>query len=122
MLLKKKTLVKKGPVPRVKSHVLITKGKGDNKEIIKEKGTLLETLDKTQPMNSLEAGKAIVGLAKGITKNLGNFESARIDCWMVKTCDDDEKNCMDTLAEISNSLLEHLEFEVESLDLDESNK
>lgn len=59
---------------------------------------------------------ATVGLSKGMTINLGNYESARISCWISKPTKTDDKSIMDTMAEISTLLDEQLEFEISELE------
>lgn len=59
---------------------------------------------------------ATVGLSKGMTINLGGYESARISCWISRPTQNNDKSIMDTLAEISTLLDEQLEFEISELD------
>lgn len=63
----------------------------------------------------LQVGKTSVGISKGYTVNLGNYESARISCWMTRICDDNEVAIMDTLGEISQLIDEQIEFETAEL-------
>jgi hypothetical protein len=68
-------LKKKSINSNVSSHVTIANGK----TVSYEKGEPLEfNANKVIP----PIGYTVVGLSKGITKNLGDYESARVDCWM----------------------------------------
>lgn len=117
---KKKEITKKPSVKaknhkEVDAHIEVEKRYPDGeKEIIYEKGTKVENED--TPIAILKEGRAMAGLSKGMTINLGNYESARINCWITRTCKDDDKAIMDNLAEISNMLDEQIQFEVEELE------
>lgn len=54
-------------------------------------------------------GKAIVGLSKGVTLNMGDFQSARIDVFIQRTVTDDEQVLRDTLLEIDEVLQDEIE-------------
>lgn len=79
------------------------------------KGAISED-EELNPTEKANEDLATVGLSKGITVNLGNYESARISCWISKPCKNDDKVMMDTMAEISTLLDEQLEFEVNELE------
>jgi hypothetical protein len=82
-----------------------------------KKGVMNEEPE-NNPSASLRAGQAIVGLSKGYSINLGNYESAKVSCWISKVSNDDETSVMDTMAEISGLLDEQLEFEIAELNAD----
>jgi hypothetical protein len=103
----------------VKSHVIIEEGSGGSKKTIYEKGEPLEQRDKINPIGTLPVGRSLVGLSKGVTFNLGNYQSARIDCWISSTCEEDA--CEEELQEISEMIDEQLEKEREELDVDSTN-
>lgn len=84
-----------------------------SKTVVKEKGTVQE--NENNPINTIQEGKAIVGLSKGLTINLQNYESARINCWISKVTNDDEISIMDTLVQISGMIDEQLQFEVDEI-------
>ena len=100
----------------VKVSVDVTK-KNDKgvKETVQKKGTFIEDVETENPVSQLPEGKAIVGLSKGYTINLGGYESARINCWISRTSADNEIAIMNNMAEISNLLDEQLEFEISEL-------
>lgn len=81
------------------------------KEITMEKGNMAEVNDRTLPQSMLPLNKSLVGISKGLTLNLGSYQSARIDCWMLDMCDSDDKAKMDKLAEMSQMLDEQIEYE-----------
>ena len=81
------------------------------KDVILEKGNSAEITDRTLPQSVLPLGKSIVGLNLGFTLSLGNYQSARIDCWITDLCDSDDKSKMDKLAEISGLIQEQIEYE-----------
>lgn len=85
-----------------------------SKTIVKEKGAVQE--NENNPINTIQEGKAIVGLSKGLTINLQNYESARINCWISRVSDDDEVSVMDTLVQISEMLDEQLQYEVDEIE------
>jgi hypothetical protein len=79
-----------------------------------KKGVMNEEPE-NNPTSSIRAGQAIVGLSKGYSINLGNYESAKVSCWISRVSNDDETAIMDNLAEISGLLDEQLEFEIAEL-------
>jgi hypothetical protein len=92
------------------------KNKAGVRETKIKKGAVVEDAElDSNPATQLPEGKAIVGLSKGLTINLGNYESARINCWISRTAKDDETEIMNNMAEISTMLDEQLEFEVDEL-------
>ena len=62
---------------KVKENVSIERKVGSNEPFEKKQGKPLDMTQKTQP-NS----RAIVGMSKGITKNMGDYESLRVDVWL----------------------------------------
>lgn len=101
----------------VNTHVVKEKYDPDvrAKVPLMEKGAE-QSEDNTQSSTlGLPLGKTSVGISKGYTVNLGNYESARISCWMTKICDDNEIAIMDTLGEISQLIDEQIEFETAEL-------
>ena len=114
----KKSPSKKNVTPKnhEEAHVdmIVEKREYDgSKTIVKEKGVVQE--NENNPINTIQEGKAIVGLSKGLTINLQNYESARINCWISKVTNDDEVSIMDTLVQISGMIDEQLQFEVDEI-------
>lgn len=87
-----------------------------SKTVLKEKG--IEQENDNNPIGTLPEGKAIVGLSKGLTVNLGNYESARVSCWISRVVNDNETEIMDNLVQISDMLDEQIQFEVDELTAD----
>lgn len=83
-------------------------------EITEEKGSELEEENNTS-QGMLQPNRMIVGLSKGITLNLGNYESAKISCWMSKNVPEEEKDIMNALNDISEMIDEQIQFEAEEL-------
>ena len=85
---------------------------------VKRKGSgTVETVaeDRTEektnsPVKTITTGERLVGMSKGYTINLGNYESAKIDCWMSRVVPDEDTAAMDALAEISDQIDEHLQY------------
>lgn len=82
------------------------------------KGVLIDNVEELNPNESIPENKVVVGQSKGYTVNLGNYESARINCWISKHTNDDEVSIMNTMAEISQLLDEQLEFEIGELNIE----
>lgn len=101
----------------VNTSVVVEKNNYGDKEVVMEKGTDKQepNEDSSNPALQLPVGYSTVGLSKGLTVNLGNYESARINCWISRTVKDEEKIVMDTLADISQLIDEQIEFEVNEL-------
>lgn len=71
--LKRKKLAKKA-----ESNTTISRKSGrDEPEIVKE-GTPLDHSSK----HNLHSNATVVGMNKGITKNMDNYESLRVDVWL----------------------------------------
>ena len=114
----KKLPSKKNVTPKnheeVHVNTIVEKREYDgSKTVVKEKGAVQE--NENNPINTIQEGKAIVGLSKGLTINLQNYESARINCWISKVTNDDEISIMDTLVQISGMIDEQLQFEVDEI-------
>lgn len=81
----------------------------------KKKGTYEDTKDKKNQDMLLDTNKVRVGLSKGVTINMGDFQSARIDVWISKVCDDNKVEIEETLNEISKIIDERIEYEANQL-------
>ena len=56
-----------------------------------------------------------IGMSKGMTINMGDYQSARIDVWMERVVPDNDREVEKAYAEISKTLDEHLTDEVNEL-------
>ncbi len=87
----------------------------ENTNVVKKTSGVEETLKSGTPNDHFNKHKAnIVGLSKGITKNMDNYESLRVDCWVsvqVKEGEDPEK----ILDILSDAIDKRLELEVEKV-------
>lgn len=101
--------------PEVNKNVKVTRAVGGGSEVILEEERKNDRLCGSRPSNHISEDQAIVGLSKGCTRNMGNYESARIDVSLTVICKNNEVEIMNTLADISQKLDEQLEFEVSSL-------
>ena len=77
MALKKKSLKE-----IASNNTQVTKGTSKNQEVLKE-GTPNDHSIK-------HLSTKIVGASVGITKNMDNYESLRVDCWLTDTVADNE--------------------------------
>ena len=66
------------------------------------------------PINHSKTSTGMVGMAKGITKNIGDYEFIRVDAWFTDGVRDKE-TLEDAFARISEMLDEVLSEEVERL-------
>lgn len=58
----------------------------------------------------LDEGDVIIGLSRGLTINLGDFESARIDAFVqAKTTEEEIESKFEELGDIIEKVLEHEE-------------
>ena len=114
----KKPIKKKTPTKKV----AITKGK--DKEVVREVEMSVsenrEVQDGANPKSKLgggaHPGHAVVGLSKGVTLNMGDFQSARIDVFIQRTVVDDDDTIRDTLVEIDEILQDEIERQSALLD------
>jgi hypothetical protein len=96
--------------PEVKSHVTLTNNK--THEVVHEHGLPVESESKTVPISE---GTTAVGLCKGVTLSMGNYQSARIDCWITSPCKENDRSKQDMLSHNSALIDEQIEFETEQL-------
>lgn len=54
-------------------------------------------------------GKALIGLSLGVTMNMGDFESARVDVFIQRNVDDDDDSIKEGLAELSELIHEEIQ-------------
>lgn len=78
MALKKKTLKQ-----IAKENTSVTKGSSRDQEVLKE-GVPCE-----HSKNHL-TGEKIVGVSLGVTRNMGDYQSLRVDCWLTDTVKENE--------------------------------
>ena len=66
--------------------------------------------------NGAHEGLAVVGFSKGVTLNMDNYESARIDVFIQRTVVDDDEVIRDTILEIDEILQDEIERQSALLD------
>ena len=59
-------------------------------------------------------GSQTIGLSLGLTRNMDNFESLRIDCWLTDELEEGETQA-EGLMRLSSIIEEHLTYEVSRL-------
>lgn len=98
----------------VEKDTRLPDGSKNTKQI---KGEIQEDVESADMLEKEEKEESLVtvGFSKGYTINLGNYESARINCWVSKKVKDDERLVLDTMAEISSLIDEQLEYELDEL-------
>ena len=86
-------------------------GKGDAREVDVTTNPNIE--DGVSPRSKLgkatPKGKALIGTSLGVTLNMGDYESARVDVFIQRHVDDDDESIKEGLAEISELLHEELQ-------------
>ena len=75
---------KKGLAKKAEENTTITKKTVDGTEHIK-KGVPLDHSNKHDPKSG-----TIIGMSKGVTKNMDNYESLRVDVWLSDTVQEGE--------------------------------
>lgn len=63
----------------------------------------------------LKVGTRRIGVSKGLTINLGNYESARISYWMERVIPDSDSECTKAIIEMSELVENALEEEAREL-------
>lgn len=100
--------------------VSVTKRNNATKEEECIKGEKLENSEGLKPEHfNLNANQTSVGMSKGYSFNMGNYESAKVSCWINLPCENTDADIQDTLDRISGLLDEQLEFEANELDSEE---
>lgn len=98
---------------QAKDNTTTEKFKG-KKVLSSKEGVILDNSIKV-PTPDMSTGDTIsVGLAKGLTKNMGNYQTLRVDCWITKSIPSDSTNedIQEALDELSREIDSRLEIEV----------
>lgn len=99
----------KEAVEKVVTKKKTVKGVPDVVEVVKPTKDVI-----SEGVVTLEAQRRI-GMSKGMTVNMGDYQSARIDIWMEKLVPDNEREVEKGIAELSKCIDEHLTDEVNEL-------
>lgn len=105
------------PEADVSVEVVKNLGKGDTATVSKKEPDSVKE-NRNCPSNMLKKGECIVGLTKGATINLGNYQSARFDVTITRVVNDDEHTILNELVSISDMIDEQLEYETDKLEED----
>lgn len=97
----KVSVVKKDNFEKTEEVIKDTIGDGEDEEELEEK--------------LIKDNMALVGMSKGYSYNMGNYESARISCSLKVPCKNDDEAILDEYNRISELLDEQLEFESSEL-------
>lgn len=111
-LTKKKTKVTKEVTKELKTtqkdnveiNTRVTKKSSGVETTLKDEGKHLNTSTKRDILNP----NKFVGINIGITKNLDNYESLRVDVWIADNIQEDETH-LDTLQRITDIAITHAE-------------
>lgn len=106
----KKPLKKKTLQEQAIENTTITKGTSANQKVVKE-GV---PLDRAPKYNMNKTTPRTVGINIGITKNMGDFESLRVDCWITDEILEGETQSQ-ALARLGAIASSELERQVEEL-------
>ena len=75
------------------------------KKKVEEKVTVgVPEIKTTKASSTVVKGEVRVGLSKGATISMGNYQSARIDVWLERIVEDNEHSINKALMEISDLL------------------
>ena len=95
---KKAALIKKA-----ESSVSVTKKVVGEEEVATKKGSSPDLISKINPSKPVQ-----VGMSKGATINMGNYESLRVDAWLTDEAQEDEtvEQAFERVENILDSVLE----------------
>lgn len=112
----KKKIVKAKNNDKIATKVVVEKKNYGETETLKDKEVKGEQERTDSGYNTyIPKGRRNIGLSKGLTINLGNYESARIDCFMSMSVEDTEDKVLDGLMKMSQEIDEQIMYEQEEL-------
>lgn len=87
---------------KVKENTTVKKKVSDKEEVI-HKGVPLDHIHKHEPKSG-----CIIGMSKGVTKNMDNYESLRVDVWLSDEIQEGEtyKDAMNRIESFVDEALE----------------
>jgi hypothetical protein len=85
------------------------------KKLVKKQAPDSLDINGTRGGSTIQMGQCRIGIAKGATINVGNFQSARNDVWMEKVTEDNEHDINSAVVEIAELLDEILQEESDKL-------
>ena len=101
---------------KAEDNMTVKKKIGKQKEEVIKAGNPLDHSEKHKPMgNQLSnSNSPMVGMSKGVTKNMDNYESLRVDCWLSDVVQEKE-TIEDAYNRISVIIVNQIEYEVERI-------
>jgi|AntRauTorckE6833_2_1112554.scaffolds.fasta_scaffold00366_7 hypothetical protein len=88
---------------------VVAKGESEEEEV--KSGVPVDHIKKHKPR---EKERRLIGMSKGVTKNMGDYQSLRVDCWLSDFLEEDE-NPIEKYQELSEVIDEQLELEVDKV-------
>jgi len=107
-----KKIVKKGLEEKAKNNVRVTKKKDKEETVLKEGVPLdpsnIHNAKGTNNEKTSSHNKRVVGMSKGCTISLGNYEFFRADCWITDHIEDpgEIKEKLELISEVIDKQLE----------------
>lgn len=98
---------------KAEENTSISVGTSSNRKTLKS-GAFVDHANKTspsKPKSGVSQGIPVIGMSKGVTKNMDNFESLRVDCWLTDTVNEGE-DIYEAYARIESIIDEVLEESV----------
>lgn len=84
-------------------------------EDVKVKGVADHVVKQGTRNNTLIAGEVRVGMSKGATLNMGNYQSARIDFWMERVVEDTQHAVNKAYSDMTIELDQLIEDEADAI-------
>lgn len=88
-------------------NVKVVTKKGSEPEKVVKEGMPLDHALKHDPLDLKEK----IGMSKGVTVNLGDYQSVRVDCWLT-TSQENGENIQQTYNRISEIITDRIALEV----------
>jgi hypothetical protein len=82
------------------------------------KGVVDHVVKQGNRNNTLVKGEVRVGISKGCTLNMGNYQSARMDFWMERVVEDSEHAINNAYADMGEELGSLIDEQVNELGID----
>ena len=104
------TVIKKKTKTEPKTHATVTKGTKSNPTVIKEETPLDHAIkhgNKTNPQST-------VGINLGVTLNMGDYESLRVDIWCTDVVQPNETK-EEAMERVSSLVRSRLDVEIEEI-------
>lgn len=75
---------------KAEENTTVTKGTAKNQKLVKEGNPADHHRKQNSSGADVSANATVVGMNVGITKNMENYESLRVDCWLTDTVKEGE--------------------------------